>query len=59
MGSVLCFHLSDRNESGRAAIEEGKAGGAGGHWESLAGTQYWYVAPWSNLSFEMLPGIYF
>lgn len=40
MGSVLCFHLSDRNGSGRAAIEEGKAGGAEGHWESLAEPQY-------------------
>ncbi|RLW06404.1 hypothetical protein DV515_00004598, partial [Chloebia gouldiae] len=38
MGSVLCFHLSDGNGSGKAAVEEGKAGGAGGHWESLAKT---------------------
>lgn len=59
MGSVLCFHLSDRNGSGRAAIEEGEAGGAGDPWKSLAETQYGKVAPWSNISFEMLPGIYF
>lgn len=36
MGSVLCFHLAPRNGSGRATIEEGKAGDAGIHWESLA-----------------------